>query len=109
MLRENRRQSRSIRTCCWLTPPSGLNGYIHSNWTFGCMALRDSDMDELFSHSEIAAGTPLWIYGGELSRADLVSDSLAPSYDPHKIGIRQRELGLPTSCLMDVETRKKIH
>ena len=28
MLRENRRQSRSIRTCCWLTPPSGLNGYF---------------------------------------------------------------------------------
>lgn len=28
MLRKNRRQSRPFRTCCWLTPLSGLNGYL---------------------------------------------------------------------------------
>ena len=40
---------------------------IGSNWTFGCVAMRNEDIDELFSHPEIGMGTLVRIYGGELS------------------------------------------
>lgn len=46
---------------------------IPRNYTWGCMALRDTDMDELFEHPEIAVNTSVKIVGHELSRADLVS------------------------------------
>lgn len=40
---------------------------IASNWTFGCVAMRNADIDELFSHPEIGMGTPVRIFGGESS------------------------------------------
>ncbi len=61
-------------------PPSrpGIGGEIqihgkgiHANWTFGCIALRNQDMDELFAHPEIAVGCPVDIAGREFNRADL--------------------------------------
>jgi hypothetical protein len=74
---------------------------IGRNWTFGCVALRDSDMDELFAHAEIAAGIPCWIYGGELSLQDLQCDAEAGEYDPESLGRRQLALGLVPTCLRD--------
>ncbi|MBM3463153.1 MAG: hypothetical protein FJX76_13705 [Armatimonadetes bacterium] len=41
---------------------------INSNWTFGCMALRNQDMDELFGCPAITTGIPVLIFGQELSR-----------------------------------------
>lgn len=39
---------------------------IESNWTFGCIAMRDSDMDELFGLGTIGPGTPVFISGSEV-------------------------------------------
>ncbi|MHB2017835.1 MAG: L,D-transpeptidase family protein [Candidatus Xenobia bacterium] len=41
------------------------DGIIH-NWTFGCMAMRNEDMDELMAHKEIGVGTPIIITGSEV-------------------------------------------
>lgn len=40
------------------------------NWTAGCMALDDEDIDELFQHSELAAGMELFICGSEIKLED---------------------------------------
>lgn len=79
---------------------------ITRNWTFGCMALRDQDMDELFAHREIGVGTDVWIYGGELSLLDLQSDAKAGSLDRTALGLRQKRKGLPVTCLFDVATSR---
>jgi hypothetical protein len=47
---------------------------IASNWTWGCIALNNSDMDLLFSLSELSQGTQVLIVGSELSREDLESE-----------------------------------
>jgi murein L,D-transpeptidase YafK len=59
--------------------PPGIGGEIQihgqgigSNWTYGCIALRNEDMDELFGCAAIAAGTPVGIYGGELEAAAIL-------------------------------------
>jgi hypothetical protein len=82
---------------------------IHSNWTFGCVALRDEDIDELFACPAIKAGCPLWIYGGELTYADLVSASSGanrPNWSPLELGRWQLEKHLNPSCIWDVASAK---
>ena len=44
-------------------------GGVETNWTFGCMAMRNADIDELFAHPEIGEGTPVTIVGSELTRS----------------------------------------
>lgn len=44
---------------------------IRTHWTHGCIALRNEDMDELFACRAIAEGTPVLIWGTELSRRDV--------------------------------------
>lgn len=44
---------------------------IDSNWTNGCIALRNRDVDELFRHPAMRKGIPVTIVGRELSRADI--------------------------------------
>jgi hypothetical protein len=46
---------------------------ILKNWTYGCIALRNEDMDELFLHPEIRSGVSLTIVGSELRAEDVVS------------------------------------
>lgn len=46
---------------------------IQSNWTWGCIALRNSDMDELFEHRRVGKGMPVHIVGSELTVPDLSS------------------------------------
>ena len=43
---------------------------IRYDWTAGCMALRDEDMDELFANPGIAAGIPVFIAGFQLRPED---------------------------------------
>lgn len=45
---------------------------IKGNWTWGCIALRDKDMDWLFSRPEFRVGTPVYISGGELVSEDVL-------------------------------------
>lgn len=47
---------------------------IEENWTAGCIALRDRDMDLLFSLPAINRGTTVIISGTELDHTDLLSD-----------------------------------
>jgi hypothetical protein len=44
---------------------------IGRNWTLGCVALRDADIDELFADPAIRAGTPVDIVGREMTREDV--------------------------------------
>jgi hypothetical protein len=44
---------------------------ITGNWTWGCIALRDTDMDLLFSLPELRNGTVVVITGTEVTRDDL--------------------------------------
>ncbi len=46
------------------------NWALERNWTWGCVALRNSDIEELFSRPEIGVGTPVFIVGQEVTRAD---------------------------------------
>lgn len=44
---------------------------IEGNWTWGCIALRNQDMDLLFSRPELAKGIPVVIVGAELRPEDI--------------------------------------
>ncbi|MFO7675732.1 MAG: peptidoglycan-binding protein [bacterium] len=68
---------------------------IERNWTLGCVALRNSDIDELFAHPRVGRGTPVYIVGSELSRADIESIlDYRPLGEVERIQRRLRELGL---------------
>jgi hypothetical protein len=89
-----------------LAPGSEIGGEIQihgmgisSNWTWGCMAMRNQDIDEIFRHSEIGMGTVVWIYGGELSLKDLEADARAGAVDRLALGRRQQRAGKPVTCL----------
>ncbi len=48
-------------------------GGIGNNWTWGCIAMRNDDIDELFQTSSPKIGTTLWIVGSEFTRDSVVS------------------------------------
>ena len=48
------------------------NWALERNWTWGCVALRNADIEELFDHSDIKVGTPLHIVGTDITREDIV-------------------------------------
>lgn len=108
---------------------------ISWNWTFGCIALRNEDMDELFSSGEIGVGTPVYIAGKEISKADMEQEirGILPNenealcmvltergflkkgeeedseYDlTCALGDFQMASGLPVTCLFDLRTRAKL-
>ena len=72
---------------------------IERDWTWGCMAMRNLDIDEIFRHSEIGVGTVVWIYGGEVSLAELQADARAGWVDRLALGRRQQRLKQPVTCL----------
>lgn len=89
-----------------LSPGSEIGGEIQihgmgitRNWTWGCMAMRDQDIDEIFRHPEIGVGTVVWIYGGEVSLAQLQADARAGEVDRLALGRRQKRAGRPVTCL----------
>jgi hypothetical protein len=47
------------------------NWALERNWTWGCIALRNADIEELFGRPEIGVGTPVYLVGQEVTRADL--------------------------------------
>lgn len=51
-------------------------GGISANWTFGCIAMRDSDIDELLSIKKNLLMTPIYIVGEELKTIDDCISSL---------------------------------
>jgi len=102
-------------------PPIGGEIQIHgrgiqSNWTWGCIALRDEDMVELFSHPEIACGVEVLITGSQLSLQDLQAIARAPRDELARRGLGsrwalgeyQRAKRLPVTLEPDARTLKSL-
>lgn len=83
-------------------------GGIEDNWTWGCIGMRNVDIDELFGHPEIGRDTVVWIVGKELTFEDLECDESAEPLDPFELGRWQRENHLPVTCLQDKATRDRL-
>ncbi len=106
-------------------------GSILRNWTWGCISLRNTDMDEIFNLSALKNGIPVVIFGYEFSLEDLMSLEeerpkdiiLAAQKKLSKIGVYkgsidgilgrqtqfaiarfQKDQGLPISCVLDART-----
>lgn len=105
---------------------------ITYNWTHGCMALRNEDMDELFAHAELGVNLEVFITGSQISLEDR-SWLLQPDQDYVKevqrrlgkegfykgsldgdfgdgtaraLGQFQHKHGLAVSCQLDRHTRE---
>lgn len=107
-------------------------GGTQANWTFGCMALRDADIDELFARKAVRVGTEVRIWGGELSEAEvdaMAAPPAAAALRPWRaalaahgfvtdgawgpalwaaIGRYQRAHGLPATCWPDAVTGRHL-
>jgi len=108
---------------------------IEWNWTFGCVAMRNSDIDELFLQGGIGVGTKVYISGEELSREDMLQQMRGlPSEEieaarsvlaergylkragegegdeSFKYALRdfQRASGLPVTFQLDVRTKARL-
>ena len=46
---------------------------VDRNWTWGCIAMRNDDVEELFAHDEISEGTAVFIVGAEITLEDITS------------------------------------
>ncbi len=100
------------------------NWNLSSNWTWGCVAMRDRDLDEFLAQPGLGPGTPVTIVGRELTREDLVAIDLAdrravaralqgalgPSArcDPEWLGRFQQDHGLPITCQPDARTQRAL-
>lgn len=108
---------------------------IGNNWTWGCVALRNEDIDELFSHTEIRSGTAVIILGQEITEEDVVSiltkrseneireikrrlieqsynvgkvDGIMGPQTRYAIGRFQMANGLPVTCELDRRTIDRL-
>jgi len=106
-------------------------GSILRNWTWGCISLRNTDMDEIFNLSALKNGIPVVIFGYEFSLEDLISleeerpfemikdaqkklseigvykgsiDGILGRQTQFAIGRFQKDQGLPISCVLDAQT-----
>ena len=48
-----------------------MSGGSGNNWTWGCMAMRNGDIDELFAQKGLQAGTAVYIAGSEVDAGSL--------------------------------------
>jgi len=108
---------------------------IEWNWTFGCVAMRNQDIDELFLQGGIGVGTKVYISGEELSREDMLQQMKGlPSEEidaamavlaergymrgagegegdesfKYALGDFQRASGLPVTFQLDVRTKERL-
>lgn len=106
-------------------------GSIQRNWTWGCISLRNADVDEIFEIPALKVGIPVIIIGQDFSRDDAVSmnaerpvediksaqeklaelgfykgkmDGILGRQTQFAIGRFQKDRGLPISCLLDGRT-----
>ncbi|MDB5095926.1 MAG: ErfK/YbiS/YcfS/YnhG family protein [Cyanobacteria bacterium RYN_339] len=114
-----------------LAPPAPIGGEIQihgrgitRNWTYGCIALRDADMNELFAHPEIGRGTEVRIWGGDLLEADVAALAAGARSGWRRtlagwdgkdgpsfwlaLGRYQQAAHLPVSCLPDARTAASL-
>lgn len=110
-------------------------GSIHRNWTWGCISLRNEDMDEILNLATIKVGIPVVIFGYDFSLEDMTLLEEERSLDDIKsvqtmlekmgfyegkidgvlgrltrfaIGHYQKDQGLPISCVLDSKTTNMI-
>lgn len=106
-------------------------GSIQWNWTWGCISLRNTDMDEIFDLPVLKVGIPVIIFGHEYSLEDAMSldeerlldeiksaqkkladmglyrgmiDGILGRQTQFAIGRYQKNQGLPISCVLDART-----
>ena len=106
-------------------------GSILRNWTWGCISLRNTDMDEIFNLSALKNGIPVLIFGYEFSLEELISleeesplemikaaqeklsqmgvyngriDGIIGRQTQLAVGRFQKDQGLPVSCVLDIRT-----
>lgn len=106
-------------------------GSILRNWTWGCISLRNTDMDEIINLSALKVGIPVVIFGHEFSLEELMSlederssdmikavqrklskigvykgsiDGILGRQTQFAIGRFQKDQGLPVSCVLDART-----
>ncbi|UCE40656.1 MAG: L,D-transpeptidase family protein [Candidatus Aminicenantes bacterium] len=106
-------------------------GSIQRNWTWGCISLRNTDVDEIFKLSTLKAGIPVIIFGHEFSLEDALSlaeerpfekiksaqkkltemglykgriDGILGRQTQFAIGRYQIDQDLPISCVLDART-----
>ena len=106
-------------------------GSIKRNWTWGCISLRNTDMDEIFSLPALKVGIPVIISGQEVSLEDAMSlneerpldeiksvqkklleldlyqgkiDGILGRQTQFAIGRYQKSQGLPINCVLDTRT-----
>lgn len=74
---DRKRFAKAIKEGTLYNSPPNIGGSIQihgggigHNWTFGCMAMRNSDIDELYK-VKVKAYTPIFITGSEITRDSL--------------------------------------
>lgn len=77
-------------------------GGIDENWTWGCIALRDFDMDWLFTRPELKRGVQIAIAGSELRFDDLRAIASTTAQEKRRYLSTLRELGLVDSASFPV-------
>ena len=73
-------------------------GGIDENWTWGCIALRDFDMDYLFSRRELTRGVQISIAGSELRFEDLQVIASTTQQEKERYLTKLRELGFANNA-----------
>jgi len=108
---------------------------IEFNWTFGCIAIKKADIDELFSIKKIRCGTRVIIVGREITREDLkviytkrsnneiegiqrklkkagfdpgVIDGVYGNQTRNALGRFQVKMNIPLTCQLDSRTLKEL-
>jgi lipoprotein-anchoring transpeptidase ErfK/SrfK len=106
-------------------------GSIQRNWTWGCISLRNIDIDEIFNLPALKVGIPVIIFGHEFSIEDAISmdeerpldeiksaqkkltemglykgkiDGILGRQTQFAIGRYQKDQNLPISCVLDGRT-----
>ncbi len=110
-------------------------GSIKRNWTWGCVSLRNTDIDEIFGLPALKTGIPVIIFGYELSLEDAMSlaeqrpldeiksaqkklsemglykgqiDGIPGRQTQFAIGRFQKKQDLPLSCVLDTRTAELL-
>lgn len=110
-------------------------GSIQRNWTWGCVSLRNADMDEIFRLASIKVGIPVIIIGQEFTLEDIKAYVEEPRVEEIKsvqkklaemglyqgkidgslgkqtrfaIGRFQKSHDIPVSCVLDARTINSI-